>query len=107
MNKWTKFVIGFALAFLAVIIGIGIGNRSTDKIDNSIKPSKHPKNITASKQEPGQLNIEKGHGLEKTKKWQRTEIYKEDDGDVIFIPPEERVSPPAELRPNQTKSLFP
>lgn len=90
MDKTTKFVLAFALAFLAVLIGIGIGNRALIK---SLEPLSLPDSPRVSDKPQEQKQTIKSS----VSKIKRTKIAKpaiqEKVADEVYMPPEEQVSP--------------
>jgi hypothetical protein len=92
MDKLTKFILAFALvALLAVIIGLGIGNRSTQKRTESLSPPEISKVAAQAKEKAEKTKVVIEKQEEKKQKSLAATRRKQVEG--IFIPPEKRVSP--------------
>ena len=93
MDRLTKFILAFALTFLAVIIGMGIGNRLASRRAEPISPPEVSLVAEEAKEKEDKTKVV----IEEQSKYEqkRLETTREEQIDRTFIPPKEEVSPPA------------
>lgn len=84
MDKLTKVALAFALVLLVIIIGVGIGNRPAQKKRLPATPVIKTPAVSEQVEELKQKKQEKESSIKKGK------VAK-----GIYIPPEQRVSPPS------------
>jgi hypothetical protein len=92
MDRLTKFILAFALTFLAVIIAVGIGNRLASRRVEPISPP--DVSVVAEKAKEKEDKTKVVIEEQRKKEQKRLEAIREEQTERMFISAEEEVSPP-------------